>query len=83
VAEIHSATSGDLVRELVAAVHDEIGKWQDIACTQAAGIHPNDSLAAAQFAIGDLTADLLDHLGISLSIVLASYSITAGGEAHR
>jgi hypothetical protein len=80
VAEIHFATAGDLTRELVEAVVDEIGKWQDIAISQAAGIHPTDSTAAARFAIADLTADLSDHLGISLSIVLAAYGITAGGD---
>ena len=79
MAEIHSATAGGLTRELVEAVVDEIGKWQDIAISQAAGIHPTESTAAARFAIADLTADLRDHLGISLSIVLSTYCITAEG----
>lgn len=80
MAEIHSATAGALTRELVEATRLEIAKWADIACSQAAGIHPNNSEAAARFAIGDLTADLTDHLGIELSIVLATYGITAGGD---
>ena len=79
MAEIHSATAGDLTRELVEAVADEISKLADIACSQASGIHPTDSEAAARFAIADLAADLRDHLGISLSIVLATYGITAEG----
>jgi hypothetical protein len=79
MAEIHSATAGELTRELVEAVADEIAKWSDIACSQAAGVHPNDSEAAARFAIADLTADLRDHLGIGVSIVLATYGITARG----
>ncbi len=79
MAEIHSATAGDLTRELVEAVRVEIGKWESIAVSQAAGIHPTDPEAAARFAISDLTADLVDHLGIELSIVLATYGITADG----
>lgn len=79
---IHSATAGGLVRELVEAVMAEARAWTDIAVSQSAGIHPNDSATAAKFAIGDLMADLNDHLGIALSIVLATFGITAEGQVQ-
>lgn len=76
---VHAATAGALVRELVDAVVREVDRWADVAVRQAGGIHPTDGAEAARFAVSDVKADLDDHLGIALSIVLASYGITADG----
>lgn len=83
MAEIHSATSGTLVRELVQAVRAEAGQWADHAVAQAAGINPTSPTDAARFAIEHLLTDLDDHLGIALSVVLATCGIDASGEVPR
>lgn len=75
---IHSATAGSLTRELVEAVLAEARAWTDVAVSQAAGSDAHK--AAVKFAIGDLLTDLSDHLGIALSIVLATYGIDADGQ---
>lgn len=80
MAEIHVATSGTLVRELVSAVRAEAAKWKDIAVSQAAGIYTESASGAAGYAIEHLLSDLDDHLGIQLSVVLASFNITAEGD---
>lgn len=77
---IHSATAGPLTNDLVGVVMECARKWQDVAVSQAAGIHPDDSAAAARFAIGDLLADMTDHLGIAITITLATYGITSSGD---
>lgn len=81
MAEIHAATSGDLVRELVEAVRAEAEVWTGDAVSQAGGIYTGSARAAARFAIEHLLSDLDDHLGIRLAVILATYKITADGSA--
>lgn len=79
MAIIHSATAGALTDDIVGVVIECARHWQDIAVSQAAGIHAYDSAAAARFAINDLLADLTDHLGVAVTVTLATHGITADG----
>lgn len=77
--ELHTATSGALVREIVKDVLAEFDVWRELAPSQAAGLNPTDSAAAAEAALYDVRMNLDDHLCIRLASTLATFGITPDG----
>lgn len=75
MAEIHVATSGPLVKDLVQATLEELDRWSPNAARQAAAIHPTDPERAALSALWDVRAELMDHLQIGLAIALATHGV--------
>ncbi len=78
MSELHVATSGALVRELVKDVLAEMDAWSTTAASQGAGIG-RDKLEAAEFAIRDVRTNVDDHLGIRLGVTLATFGISPEG----
>lgn len=73
--ELHVATGGPLVKELVADVLAEFDVWAKHAATQAAAIHPNDIVAAANSALYDVRTEIGEHVQIRLAITLAAHGL--------
>lgn len=75
MAEIHVATSGPLVKDLVLAVLEEFDVWAGHAPNQAAALWPNDPIRAADSALYDVRCELAEHVQIRLSIALATHGV--------
>lgn len=75
MAAIHSATSGPLVTDLVAAVLEEFDEWTEHVASQAASLHPSAPYGAARSALMDMRSELMDHAQIRLSIALAAHGV--------
>lgn len=80
--ELHTATSGSLVREIVKDVLAEFDTWAPTAITQAAGIG-RDKAEAAKYALGDVRLNVDDHLCIRLALTLATFGITPEGRPEE
>lgn len=77
MAEIHSATSSELTRELVADVVAFIRQRESYWANQAATLYPDSghNRKVADAAIYEVWTDAMDDLGISFAVTLASHGI--------
>jgi hypothetical protein len=78
VTGVHAASSGALIRELVADVLAEFDVWAEHAPSQAAAV-AGDAEEAARQALYDVRTEIGDHLNIRLATTLATYGIPPEG----
>jgi hypothetical protein len=76
--ELHTATNGPLVKELVEDVVDFIMKNQQYWANQAATLYsgdPETNRKVADAAIYEAWTDIMDHLQTSIATTLASHGV--------
>lgn len=77
MSEIHAATNGAIVLEVVSTVLRFIRQRETYATNQAAMLHPNDPVGAARHAIYEITTSIQDDLQVDVAVVLAAAALLA------
>ena len=74
MAAIHTATGGDLTRQLAQDAYDEIIEWSTSLSTT---LGVDDDVAAS--IVASVAEDVLDHVQIRFAATLATFRISVDG----